>query len=67
MTEPSPRPDDPTDETPALTAQQRDELERLASEVGEVLPDGLDAGGADRLIAELRDRADHGAQTYSSE
>jgi len=56
-----------TDRNSAPTAEQQDELEQLASDIGQVLPDGLDAAGADRLIDELRDRADHGAQTYSSE
>jgi hypothetical protein len=50
-----------------LTADQQARLAQLASQLGEVLPDDLDAAGADRLIAELQDRLDHGESAYSSE
>jgi hypothetical protein len=61
MSEPGPNASD------RVTSAQQAELDELASELGQVLPDGLDAAGADRLIAEFRDRVDHAAQTYSSE
>ncbi|WP_170323885.1 hypothetical protein [Cryptosporangium phraense] len=49
------------------TDDERARLDDLSSELGEVLPDDLDAAGAEKLIAELQDREDHGESTYTSE